>query len=127
MSVPDALARGRAAHDGLMVDSVTVTRETRGPLDETTGLYPVASMTVYAGPGRIKAAASRTVDVAGAAAVAGRPELHLPWAGDGASGVRAHDRVSAATGPLAGASVVVVSVERASSQTCRRFVVEVIQ
>ena len=127
MSLPDALVRARAAHDALMLDEVAVTRETLGPLNEATLNYVKTATTVYAGPARVKAAASRTVDAAGAAVVTGRPQLHLPYDGDGAEDVRAGDRVTVTAGPLAGGVALVVSVDRATSQTCRVCVIEVTQ
>ena len=127
MSLGAAVARARELAVLAMLDAVTVTRQTRAALDEVTGRYPVAAREVYAGPGRIRAAASRTADAAGVAVVVGRPVLELPWDGDGAADLLAGDRVRVDSGPLSGVSAVVVSVERSTSQTCRAYVVEVAQ
>jgi len=79
MNTAELLLRARALHLAVMIDTVTVTRDTRGALDEGTGSYPITTTTVYNGPGRVRPAGTATVDAAGIAVDTTRPTLDIPW------------------------------------------------
>lgn len=114
------VTRLRDVHQTVMTDTITVTRDTRGPLDEATGTYPVTTTEVYAGPGRIRPAGTATVDAAGIAVDTTRPTLDIPWTEVGV--VQPGDRVAATGWP----TVAEVYAEIAgTTSTSRRYTLEV--
>lgn len=127
MNTSVILARARALHGDVMVDSCTITRPTRSTLDETSGRYAAGMLTVYTGSCRVKEAPAGTKDAAGIATVTSRPVLELPYAGSGAVEVRVGDVVAMSSGPFTGQSLRVVTREFASTSACHRFTVEVRQ
>lgn len=81
---PEAMrTRARELHPVVMLDTVTVTRETLGDLDEETGDYPIVTVEVYAGRGRLIPTVTATVDAAGIAVDIARPVLVIPWTDEG--------------------------------------------
>jgi hypothetical protein len=120
MNTAALLARTRTLHQTVMIDTITVTRETLGDLDEETGEYPIVTTEVYAGPGRIRPAGTATVDAAGIAVETTRPILDIPWTEAGA--VQPGDRVAAVNWP----HVAEVFAETAgTTSTSRRYTLEV--
>jgi hypothetical protein len=117
------LARTRALHRSVMVDSCTVTRVTQGILDELTGVYAVSMATVYTGPCRVKPAQTSTVDAAGIAVDTTRPTLDLPWTA-GSFLLLPGDRVTVDTGPLLGFGFEVYAEEAGTTSTSRRYTLE---
>lgn len=63
MAIGALVARGRAAHERLMIDTCTITRTTTGALNTTTGDYATTVATVYSGKCRLRG------DTAGSASV----------------------------------------------------------
>jgi hypothetical protein len=120
MNTAALLARTRELHRLVMVDTVTITRDTRGDFDEDTGTYPVTTTEVYSGPGRIRPAGTATVDAAGIAVDTTRPTLDIPWTEAGV--VLPGDRVTAADWPTA-AEVYAEIV--GTTSTSRRYTLEV--
>lgn len=122
MNTTGLLARTRALHRSVMVDSCTVTRVTPGILDELTGAYAVTTATIYTGPCRVKPAQTSTVDAAGIAVDTTRPTLDLPWTESFA--VLPGDRVTVSTGPLIGFGFEVYAEEAGTTSTSRRYTLE---
>lgn len=116
------LTRLRAVATQIMLDTVTITRTTPGPLDEDTGLYPATVETVYTGPARLKTAPTATTDAAGVAVDASRPILELPWSD--APAVAPGDLVHIDTGPLAGTDLDVYAEVTGTTSTARRYTCE---
>lgn len=120
MNTAALLARARQLHLDVMIDTVTVTRDTRGALNESTGSYAITTSTVYAGPGRIRPAGVATVDAAGIAVDTQRPTLDIPWTEVGV--IAPGDRVTSSSGP----AVAEVYAEVAgTTSTSRRYTLEV--
>lgn len=116
------LARLRTVATQVMLDKVTVTRLTRGPLDESTGMYPETPVIVYTGPARIKTAPTTTQAAAGVAVDASRPVLELPWTTT--AQVAAGDLVHVDSGPLAGQQLDVFAELTGTTSVARRYVLE---
>lgn len=113
------LARARTLHQMVMLDACTITRDTVGAIDETTGAYAVTTTTIYTGPCRLRPAATSTVDAAGIGVDATRPTLDIPWTATG--DVLPGDRVSVTDGPTAEVFAEVAG----TTSTSRRYTLEV--
>lgn len=118
MTVEALAARAQELAALAMIDAVTVTRETRGALDEFTGAYPVTLTTVWEGSGRLMPANPTVRDVAGIAVTATEQVLAIP-AGTVAD-IRPGDRVT-----VGARTARVVGEVTASVTSARRFLVEV--
>lgn len=94
MSVESVLARGRAAHERLMLDTVTIERKTQGAFNPVTGQYGTTWTTIYTGPADVKPERMpRDVDAGQTATAVGRYDVKLPFAT--AALVKVEDRVTA--------------------------------
>lgn len=94
MSIEALLARGRAAHQRLMLDTVTVDRKTPGAFNPTTGEYGTTWTTVYTGPADVKPERmARDAEAGETATAVGRYDVKLPFAT--AALVKVEDRVTA--------------------------------
>lgn len=87
MSVTGLVARARAVHQRLMVDSCVIARATRGALNTTTGQYATTWATIYSGKCRLRgstasAANAREVQAGEAEHDANRYALILPYGVD---------------------------------------------
>lgn len=95
-SATPALIRGRAQAEALMVDACTIVHVTGTTTDDLTGAVTPATGPVYTGRCKVQTAGSgamgRRYDVAEAAVVMLRLELHLPMATS--SGVHRGDIVT---------------------------------
>lgn len=124
------LARGRAAHEEIMPDTVRVVRDGEAVLDRATGhLVPPAPVVLYTGPARVKPARAegREVTAGERVVVLGRYEVALPWDVEPALPVRPGDRVVVDASPdarMVGRSLVVVQVQYAAHATAWRLGVE---
>jgi hypothetical protein len=137
----DGLPRGRLAEARLKVrallgtsepsptvampDSCTVTRVSRGALNESTGVYAVTTATIYTGRCRLITAATGTLDVAGIATDRSRPTLEVPYSATGAASIAADDRVAITSGPKSGTTYSVYSLDTTEVGPVRSFTVEV--
>ncbi len=122
MNVAERLQRARGLHQMVMLDACTITRDTRGTLNEATGTYPVTTTTQYMGPCRIKAAASQDVDAATIGTDTTRPIFELPWADE--RDVAAGDVVNMTAGAWSGRALTVVDELLGTTSTCRRYTIE---
>lgn len=94
MSVESVLARGRAAHERLMLDTVSIERQTPGAFNPTTGEYGTTWTAVYTGPADVKPERMpRDVDAGETATAVGRYDCKLPFATSAL--VKVEDRVTA--------------------------------
>jgi hypothetical protein len=118
MGAAAIVARGRVLHELVMLDTVTITRDAPGPLDEATGTYPVTTTEVYSGRCRYRPAGTTTVDAAGIAVDTTRPTLDIPWTEAGA--VRPGDRVT-----VGEVTAEVFAEVAGTTSTSRRFTLEV--
>ena len=87
MSVTGLVARARAAHQQLMVDSCIITRHTRGALNTSTGDYATTQTVLYSGKCRLRgstaaAVTAREVPSGDAEQSANRYALILPYGVD---------------------------------------------
>lgn len=119
-----ALARGRAAAEALMVDSVTITRVTGTTTDPDTGVVTPTTATVYAGRTKIQQSEVPTGEprnLGEASILVVRLELHLPVS---ATGVRIDDvaivTASVLDPDLVGRRFVIRSVAHKTWLTARR-------
>lgn len=103
-----------------MLDEVTISRDTVGDIDENTGDYPITTVIVYQGQGRIRPAGTATVDAAGIAVDTTRPTLDIPWTET--SVVLPGDRVTASGWPTVAE---VYSESAGTTSTSRRYTLEV--
>ena len=133
-SLEALLAAGRAAHEAIMIDTVTLQRP--GP-----DIYnPVAgdttqpdALTLYTGPARVKpvVAVAETAQVGDRAVVLRRYEVALPWSATPAGVDRvvpgAGDQVHVTASPnprLVGMTLWVVSVGESATATAWRLITE---
>ena len=130
MSIHVALNRARRLHAAAMLDRATVTRNTRGPISETTGRHQVTAAAVYTGPVRLRPGSPSVVDQATIAATVTSTTIDLPWDGDGATGdpgcLLPGDVVELLTGPLTGQRLRITAAVTATTSTCWRYQVEVV-
>lgn len=122
VSVDGLIARGRAAHQRLMVDTCTITRQTPGSMNTTTGAYTTTSSTIYTGKCRLRGDSAASVNVrendAGEAEQAtGRYALLLPYGSD--SSVLVGDRVA-----IGSRTLIVLGRNTATSTTAASLLVE---
>lgn len=85
------LAAGRAAHEGLMLDQITLLRPGPDTYDPVTGdTTPGAGQTLYTGRARVKPFRAMDEDVQAGerAVVLRRYEIALPWSQVPAGGLR---------------------------------------
>lgn len=120
MSVESALARGRAAHERLMLDTIVIDRKTQGAFNPATGQYAVTWTTVYTGRVDVKPTAQRArgVDAGEAITAVGRYDVKLPYATAGL--MKVEDRLTATASPdahLVGRVLFVVAVGLGSRRT----------
>lgn len=119
MSVEGLLARGRAAHERLMLDTVTVDRKTQGAFNPTTGQYATTWTTVYTGIADVKPERMpRDVDAGETATSVGRYDVKLPFAT--AALVKVEDRLTATAADdahLVGRALFVTAVGLGSRRT----------
>lgn len=123
----ELLARGRARHELLMLDTVAVTRLTTGSLNTTTGLYTPSSAAVYTGFGRIKRETSRDQSAADGERQSNRLVLVLPYGATGAGDILPGDVVTvtaSVNGDLTGATLTVVGLEQGTTATAHRYIIE---
>ncbi len=78
MSIAGLVAAGRGAHERLMVDTCTITRETQGELDPSTGVYAPVVVTIYSGKCRVKVAPVTQAEAAERRNVISSPLVMLP-------------------------------------------------
>lgn len=119
-----ALARGRAAAEALMVDTVTITRTTGSTTDPDTGVVTPTTATVYSGRAKIQQSESPTGEfknLGEASVLVVRLELHLPVS---AAGVLVDDVVAVTASvldpDLVGKRLVIRSVAHKTFLTARR-------
>ncbi len=122
MSVEGLVARGRVAHQRLMIDSCTITRVTNGSMNTTTGAYTTTSSSIYSGKCRLRGDNAAGVGVTesqagGAEQATVRYALLLPFGSD--SSVLVGDRVA-----IGSRTFVVVGRNTASSTTAASLLVE---
>lgn len=119
MSVESVLARGRAAHQRLMLDTITVDRKVQGALNPATGEYGTTWTVIYTGPADVKPERMpRDVDAGETATAVGRYDVKLPFAT--AALVKVEDRVTATVSldaHLVGRSLFVTAVGLGSRRT----------
>ncbi len=129
MTVGSALARGRAAHLKLLIDSCTIRRKTGETLDTATGLLTPAFVVVYAGPCRIKPYRTGRPTTAGDTAVMRRPyEVLIPW--DAIEPIFRADRVTVDRSDdpwVTAREMTVAEVNYSGTQTVRHLLVEDIE
>lgn len=121
------VSAGRLAAARAMVDTVTVTRPTRGALNTTTGLHASTSTTVYTGPARIRRATSSDATVGEREVQRSRPILSLPVGATGAADLRKGDVVTVTSSlnpDLASRTFTVGGLEVGTTATVHRYVVE---
>lgn len=127
------LAAGRAAHEGLMVDTVRLVRPGRDVYNSATGATTQPdARTLYAGPGRVKPADAVSEDArfGERLVVQRRYEVALPWTAVPAGGERVvpGDQVEVTTSPdprLTGLALVVTSVGESATATAWRLAAEI--
>lgn len=122
MSIAEVLARGRAGHPRLLVDSCTIARPGTPVLDEGTGIYATPTSAVYDGPCQIKPAQTATVDAAGVAVDSSRPVLDLPWSDVPIAAPG--DLVTVTAGPSTGELLEVYAELTGTTSTSRRYTCE---
>ncbi|MEA9983651.1 DUF6093 family protein [Subtercola sp. RTI3] len=121
---------GRTVAESLMSAQCAVTRETLGPIDESTGLYPKVLTTMYEGPCRFRFVSPivREADVQGQSLARQEGVLSLPISGTGR--ILPDDVATITANPLDPESVGVHMVIRGghvqSFSTARRFPVEIV-
>jgi hypothetical protein len=128
VTASEALARGRALAETLMVDTCTVTRESAAFTNPDTGQQTISTATVYTGRCKVQhrtSGGARDEDVAEANLLMLRLSVHLPVS---ATGVRTGDiiTVTASVGDaeLVGRRFIVRELAHKSMATARRFGVE---
>jgi hypothetical protein len=125
VTIASLVAAGRAAHDRLLVDTCTVTREIDGSFDDTTGKRAKIAQTIYTGVCRVKVATLTQAEAADRKNVVSSPMLHLP-ASD-VSDIRERDVVTVDTSlttNLVGVTFSVIGAEVSTTATARKFAVE---
>ena len=128
--VAPVLARGRRAHERVMIDRCVIDRETRGALDEATAAHAASTWaTLYTGRCRVKGphAGAITVterDAGGAQQSTQWQTLVLPH-GEALT-VRVGDRVRVTSGSNSGLEFRVVGEVDTSTMTARSLLVEAI-
>ncbi|WNI16912.1 DUF6093 family protein [Actinacidiphila sp. ITFR-21] len=128
------LARGRAAHEDLMVDTVRVYRQGEGVFDRATGTTVPGPQTLFYGPGRgrVKPSSLSTAmeEEAGEREVVfNRYEVALPWGSPMPEGQRIlpGDLVEVAASPdarLTGLTLWVTGVQFSATATAWRIETE---
>ncbi|MFE6866013.1 DUF6093 family protein [Kitasatospora sp. NPDC057692] len=133
IDIAPLLARGRAAHEALMVDTVRLVRPGAEVYDPVTGatVQPDSRVLYGPGPGRVRPAAALAEDVQAGqrAVVLGRYEVALPWAALPVGGERPvpGDQVLVDASPdvrLVGRTLWVTSVSESSTATAWRISAE---
>lgn len=124
MNPAAALARGRAAAEALMVDTVTITRTTGSTTDSDTGVVTPTITTVYTGRAKVQESAVPTGEprnLGEASILVVRLELHLPVS---VTGVRVDDvatvTASVLDPDLVGKRLVIRAVAHKTFLTARR-------
>lgn len=99
MTAPALLARGRAAAQRLMLDTVTITRVTGRVFDPVGGQYADTTATVYTGPADVKPRdqVARGQEAGETDVSVSAYDVKLPWAAS--ASVRVEDRVTATASP----------------------------
>lgn len=121
------LARGRAAHEALMVDTVRIERRGEVVLDRLTGENSEGPRTLlYEGPARVKPenAGTREVTAGDREVVLKRYEIAVPWSAEPAERVLPGDPVTVLASPderLAGLVLVVAAVQYSATATAWRI------
>ncbi|MGK4583480.1 DUF6093 family protein [Kitasatospora sp. HPMI-4] len=121
-----ALAEGRAAHEGLMVDQCTITRPGPGILDRATStLTPGPSEILYTGKCRVKAQRMpRTAEAGEDLVIVSRYEIALPFSAVPSDTLRVGDRVAvtaSADERLIGQELAVLAIDFGSTATAWRI------
>lgn len=125
MNVPSLVARGRVAHQSLMVDTCTITRATPGDFNDTTGGRDTTTTTVYTGVCRIKEAPIAQAEAADRRNVVTAPVLVLPASDTSDIAERDVVTVTASITPaLVGAVFSVIGSAIGTTATARRFQLE---
>jgi Family of unknown function (DUF6093) len=123
----ELLTSARAAHARLCLDTVTIARITRGPLDTVTNRYPRTSVTVYTGQARFKRQPPTDQIVAEGQRQAARAVMVLPYSATGTDALLPGDVVTITTSvdeSLTGKTVTVIGPELGTTTTAHRFAVE---
>lgn len=128
-SLDDLLARGRAAHLDLMLDTCTITRAGTSALNRTTSaLTPGAATTLYSGACRVKAQRLPRDRQAGERLTStARYEVALPFTAVPTEPLQVGDRVTvtaSADARLIGQAMAVKSLDYGSTATAWRLTVE---
>jgi hypothetical protein len=124
-----ALAAGRTAHAGLMLDACTITRATRTYVPETQSYAVTGATTVYSGPCRLKTWRGNEEQAAEAEVSVQRYYLDLPFV-DAAPRVARRDQatMTASSNPaLVGRVLVITDVEPGTTSTALRMTCEYTQ
>ena len=130
MSIDALIARGRAAHERLLVDTCTITRVASSTFNATTGNYATSTSTIDTGACRLKGptagnAAPQEVEAADAEQVRTRQTLVLPHGA--AASVDEGDQVAMTSGALNGLTFTVVGTVATTSMTADAVLVERVQ
>lgn len=125
-----ALAAGRAAHAGLMLDTCTITHGGTRTYDEATQSYvTTGGTTVYTGPCRFKTWRGNEIEAAEAEVNVQRYYLDLPLS-DSPPQIARRDEatITASLNPaLAGRVLVITDVEPGTTSTALRCTAEFAQ
>jgi len=119
------VAAGKRAHERLMTDVCTVTRQVEGSFDDTTGKRTKISQTIYSGKCRIKAAPVVQTEAGERRNAVSVPLLDLP--ADDVAAILERDivTVSSSLNPsLVAVTFSVIGEEMATTSTSRRFEIE---
>jgi hypothetical protein len=128
MTLASIVARGRARHMRLMLDTVSIVRPGRPVWDETAGKNTVPSTQIYTGPMRCVAWRGNEEHAAEAEVAVIRYRLALP--ADGSLPVLARRDVATITASLdpalVGAVLVLTEPEIATTSSALRWVAEIV-
>ncbi len=122
MTPRGVIARGRAAHQRLMVDTCTITRAGAGTMNTTTGAITASSSTIYTGKCRLRGDSAagvgvRESDTGEARQATVRYALLLPYGSD--ASVLVGDLVA-----IGSRNLVVLGRIKGSSTTAASLLVE---
>ncbi|MBK6887029.1 MAG: hypothetical protein IPH03_11795 [Tetrasphaera sp.] len=122
MSVEGLIARGRAAHLRVMVDTCVITRAGAATMNTTTGAITTATASIYTGKCRLRGDSAaganvRETDTGGAEQVTVRYALLLPYGSD--SSVLVGDLVA-----IGSRTLIVLGRINATSTTAASLLVE---
>ncbi|MGR7002809.1 DUF6093 family protein [Yinghuangia aomiensis] len=131
MSLDTALARGRAAHEALMVDAGRLIRPGPAALDRATGqMVPGPETVLYDGRARVKPqpAVGRDVTAGERLQILREYEIALPWSALPPDAVRLGDVWETTASPdarLVGQRLVVKTAQNSATATAWRITGEV--